>query len=382
MQRWNINYLKELHDKYLRLSATTSDPTLSLEYENTVNSILCIIERYDELVNKRYRLSSGWEINNYRNIIEDDFAMLDYYGIYCPYVRQIGEVGEQLVIQPNDDLTTITTSTDKILKIGQVFFDSVGGYFASKYSTLTSRFKDTLHIRTLPKDIVTVGQTYSVYNTDITFIELGINKTLQDYVSAIHEFGHGISCAINPTAMYDFGKYCFIELESLFFELLSLDFLSDELGLVKDSFDISTQLLKDYSYSSQLISAKLDMYNDLNDSQLYKKKTVEKYLINEVGCSDLGVKEVLKIKMRDNLHYIISYLTAIELYLIYISDKRLALDLLLKITLSSQPFSIDYLNYVKSLGLEPGRNLDKYIQILFGKAKDLSDEKSLRYKNC
>ena len=52
MQRWNINYLKELYNKYYNLSVVTTDPTLSLEYENIANSIFNIIDRYDELVTK------------------------------------------------------------------------------------------------------------------------------------------------------------------------------------------------------------------------------------------------------------------------------------------------------------------------------------------
>ena len=67
--------------------------------------------------------------------------------------------------------------------------------------------------------------------------------------------------------------------------------------------------------------------------------------------------------------------------MIYQSDKSLALDLLHKIIITKQEFPIGYLNFVKSLGLEPGKSFNDYLEILFNKAKDLNDEKSLRYKN-
>ena len=381
MQRWNINYLKELYNKYYNLSVETTDPTLSLEYENIANSIFNIIDRYDELVTKRIKFDDSVERVNFRRVIEDDFSILDRYGIYCPYIRRLDELGESLEVKPNSDLPKITVSTHKILTVSRSFYDSIGGVFASKYVEIAKRFKDTLHIRKLPPKVVTNGQTYSVYNTDITFIELGVNQTTQDYVSAIHEFGHGISCAINPLAMYDYGKYCFIELEPLFFEMVGLDFLSSNLSLEKDSFDISMQVLKDYIYSAQLICSKLDMYDSLSLAQLYDKRALKKYLSKEVGYNSLGVKDVLNTYMRDYFHYIISYLTAVELYMIYQSDKDLALDLLYKITTAKQDFSMGYLEYVKSLGLEPGKSFNDYLEILFNKAKDLKDEKSLRYKN-
>ena len=172
-----------------------------------------------------------------------------------------------------------------------------------------------------------------------------------------------------------------LKLDSLFFEMLGLDYLSDNLELQKDSLDIGMQVLKDYLYASQLICIKLDMYDDLSDNQLYKKRIIKKYLTNEVGLNPIGINDVLNTHMRDYFHYVISYLTAIELYFIYQSDKNLALDLLYKIINRTEQYSADYLNYVKSLGLDPGKNFDKYITLLHDKAKELNDGKSLRYKN-
>lgn len=381
MQQWNINFIRELYNKYLKLSRETKDPTLSLEYENTANSIFNIMARYDELVNKRIRLDGSYERVNFRYVIDDDFELLDYFGCYCPYIRRINEFGESISVNPNEDLPRINTDTNRILTVSRDFYDSIDGVFGRTYSSLEGRLDKTLHIRKLSPNIVTNGQTYSVYKTDITFIELGVNQTTQDYVSAIHEFGHGISCAINPMAMYDYNKYCFIELESLFFELLGLDYLSDNLDLSKDTFDISMQVLKDYIYSARLICSKLDMYNTLGANQVYNKRIISKFLTDEFGYSSVGIKDVLRTRIRDYFHYIISYLTAIELYMIYQCDKTLALDLLYKIISSEQSYAIEYLNHVKQLGLEPGKNFEKYVEILFNKAKDLKDEKSLRYKN-
>ena len=33
------------------------------------------------------------------------------------------------------------------------------------------------------------------------------------------------------------------------------------------------------------------------------------------------------------------------------------------------------------MGIEPGKNFDKYISLMFEKAKEVKDDKSLRYKN-
>lgn len=81
------------------------------------------------------------------------------------------------------------------------------------------------------------------------------------------------------------------------------------------------------------------------------------------------------------MHYIISYLTAIELYLVYQDSHDKALDLLLQIIKKEEKSNKEYLEFIKSLELEPGSHFDNYIEILMNKAKELKDEKSLRYKN-
>ena len=81
------------------------------------------------------------------------------------------------------------------------------------------------------------------------------------------------------------------------------------------------------------------------------------------------------------MHYVISYLTAIELYLIYQGCPEVAIDLLYKIITAEKNSSKEYLDYIIELGLEPGKNFDTYLSLLFERAKDVGDEKSLRYKN-
>ena len=381
MQRWNIEYLKRLHAKYENLSILTEDPNLSLEYESTANSILEIIDRYNSMVHKCRNIFSGIEFSKHKSIIESDFSIIRDYGFYCPYVRLLSEYDDILDIKPNIDLPIIDSSTNKIISISNQFYEQFKGIFSETYNNMASNFKNTIHMRRITGSTITAGQTYSVYKTPITFFELGYNHTIQDYVSAIHEFGHGISCNLNPEAMWDFGKYCFIEVDSLFFELLGTDYLGEKLNRNKDAFDINMHVLKDYIYSAMLISTKLNMYSECDRYDLNNKRFVKQYLSKDVGLNNLGVSDVMNTWVRDYMHYIISYLTAIELYLIYQTNSDKALDLLFNIIQTSKDNNKAYLEYIISLGLEPGKNFDNYLHLLFEKAKEVKDEKSIRYKN-
>ncbi len=380
MKRWNIDYLKQLHTKYSKL-ALCDDPTLSLEYESTANCILDIIDRYDQRVNKKIRLTGAVEVKSYKSIISDDFGLTSRFGYYCPYIRQLAQYEDLLEMYPNEDISKIEFNASQIIKVSDQFYKQFKGQISSLYGGIRKTFNDTVHFRKLTSNVKEAGQTYSVYGTDISFFEIGYCGNLQDYVSSIHEFAHGIACKTKPERIWNTENYCFIELESLFFELLGTEYIGNVLKKQKDAFDISMQIFRDYVYSAQLLTIKLDMYSIHDRLNLNDKRFTKKYLSNDVGLNKIGIKDVMNTYMRDNMHYIISYLTAIELYLIYKNNPDMALDLLFKVIEYDTCNNKEYLDYVKSLGIEPGKNIDVYIEMLMLKAKEFNDEKSLRYKN-
>ena len=381
MRRWNIEFLKQLYSKYQKLAETTEDPTLSLEYEDIANSALDVIDRYYVLVHKKSVLSGANEFVTHKSIISGDFSVLRDYGYYCPYIREFAEYNSILEINPNPDATLIEFDSDRLISLCSRFYHQLGGTFADEFGKISQSFDDTIHIRKLTNSVVASGQTYSIYKTNISFFELAYNKTIQDYVSAIHEFGHGIVNSINPEAIWDFGTYCFSEVASLFFELVGTDYIGTELGIKKDAFDINMHVLKDYIYSAKIMSLKFDMYTMCDRAKLNNKKYVKDYLKHAVGIDNTTRSDVLNFQLRECMHYVISYLIAIELYLIYQQSPEVAFDLLHKIIVAEKNSSKEYLDYVVGLGLEPGKNFEKYLATLFDKAKDFKDEKSLRYKN-
>ncbi len=381
MQLWNINYLKDLYNKYYKLSVETDDADLALEYQSTANSVLNVIDRYDEMTKKNSKITGAFEVGSYKSIISDDFSTIQKYGTYCPYIRTLGNYEDLLIMKPNANLPNTKFNPDEMLMVSDGFFSLIGGTFAETYQRMRRSFKDTIHLRHIVGNEDAAGQTYSIYNTDIVFFEIGFCHTAQDYVSAIHEFGHGISCNLNNNRMYNFGAYCFIEVDSLFFEMLGNEYAGEVLNRQKDAFDVSIIVLRDYLYTSKLLSLKLDAYSTLDRITINDKRLFRKYLKKEVGLDKIAVDDMVTISFRENMHYIISYLTAIELYLMYQSDPTRALDILFQIINEKNEDNKIYLENVRKLGIEPGKNFECYINILLEKAKGVNDEKSLRYKN-
>ena len=136
MQRWNIEYLKQLHTKYQRLAAITEDPTLSLEYRDTANSVLDVIDRYDVLVHKKSGLTGANEVVTHKSIISSDFSILSDYGHYCPYIRNLAEYHNLLEIKPNPDATYIEFSLDKVVSLCSRFYSQFDSFFADVFNNI------------------------------------------------------------------------------------------------------------------------------------------------------------------------------------------------------------------------------------------------------
>ena len=62
------------------------------------------------------------------------------------------------------------------------------------------------------------------------------------------------------------------------------------------------------------------------------------------------------------------------------SSSTAALDIALRIVKASEMNNTQYLNYIKSLGIVPGKNIGSYLEILHKKDMELGNGKRLQYK--
>lgn len=379
MYKWNIQKLKSLLNYYRSEQRKCSDPVLLNELENTIQSIHFVIDVYDYNLRAK-KTDYFFSTSSFEDVIDDDLRIVEKYGIYCPIIRRFGEYENRLNIK-TINVQKISTNYNHIISVSNEFYSSIPGIFSQTYHSISRDFKDTVSFVKLNGKIKEFGQTYPIYNTGISYFEIGISRCVHDYASAIHEFAHGITNKLNCDILLDENKYCFIEVDSLFFELLGLDFIGEKLDIPIETYKVNLDYLRHYLYCADLMCAKLDMYSDLNYKQLYNKGNLKKFLKSQLRFDNLRIKDTLINYMRDNMHYIVSYLTAIELYLIYQEFPNIALDLLYKIIIQKNMSTEEYLKFVNSLGIKPGYNFEKYLSILFDRSKELKNEKSLRYKN-
>lgn len=382
MYNWNLEDLKRLQKLYEKKAMTCTDVNLQLEYESTVNNILDIIDTYIDMTTPQSRIQAIPFVkqNSHIDVINDDKGKIRLYSSYFPFIRKFRDTMDGTDVAFQDDLQVVKTSQAGIVTLTTDFYHQYKGIFSETYDSLASNFRNRLYFRKPNRDELYGGNTYAVYRTDEVFIDSIKANSVQDYVSLIHESSHGITCKLNQDIMWDWNKYFLIEVDSLFFEMIGTSYAAKLNGVSEDGIKTKIATFKDHLYSADIICSKIDAYKQLSNRDLQNKRAVSKFFKQEIGYDKTLTFDAMYSRIQEYMHYVISYLIAIELYMIYIHDQDKALDLLYKIIMLKGLDNAGYLLNVRKLGINPGENVKNYYELLLKEEGELKYGKKFQYR--
>lgn len=381
MYRWDIERINtQLLECEKKIREEKNNEVL-IELGRIIGSLEQIIDYYENIHNPQIKTISRHKKPSIKRTAFSDLSILKKYQSYYPYFEQMLASLDSLVIIPKQEIPYIKTTPNHIITVTNDFYNQFKGEITDTFSKIYSTLPTHLEFRRLVGTDVSFAQTLSIYKTGESFYDIGLVNNAQDYITVFHELGHGIANYLNPNSMYDYNKYCFIETDTLFWELVGYDYLSKNLSLPVDSYLISLLYLKEYSYDADIICTKKELYSQLPISKLSNQRFAIHYLRSNYKCDNEYINDVLFSELKESYHYGISYLTAIELYLIYRTDPKIALDLLNKIIKAHDLSNEGYLKYVKSLGIIPGQHIKEYVDILIQRGKELGYGKRLYYQH-
>ena len=314
---------------------------------------------------------------NYKDVVRSDLSFINVYKDYMPIIDEVIAKLEGTSITGVSTGAFVSTSRKSILANARAFYGSLPGDYNQLFVRYASNPKNTFNFKQLKRSDAPWGNTTPIYGTNNSHIDAGYNSSFEDYTTTIHEYGHGIAIMLNPNQFYDVEKYCLGETDAIFLEMIGNDFTASRLNLEKESIDTSLDILDDHLADATYLYSKFYMYMKSNFK--WTRTNIESYL-RDCGYSGQEIEQCINLYFKDCFHYLISYLNAIELYLIYKQDKRSALDIALRIVKASKMNSTQYLNYVKSLGVVPGKNIHLYLEHLQKKDMELGNGKRLQYK--
>ena len=313
----------------------------------------------------------------YKDVVKSDISFITMYSDYTPVIDKIIEKLEGTSIERVQTGAYVSTNPKSILDNTRAFYSSLPGDYSRLFQQYYNDHANSIRFSKIKKGNLPEGETTPIYGTKNSHIEVEYSNCFEDYTTAIHEYSHGISSMLNPNQLFDIEKYCISEIDSLFFEMIGSDFTSKRLNLKKHAINSSLDMMDDYLSDATILYSKLYMY--MKTSFKWTKTNIENYFIN-AGYNDNEINDCMNKYFKDCFHYLYSYLCAIELYLIYKQDKKEALDRVLRIVKASDMNNKEYLNYVRSLGINPGENIYSYLDLLQKKDMELGNGKRLQYK--
>ena len=210
--------------------------------------------------------------------------------------------------------------------------DLVYDYYKSMPKSMANRFeriqKDgRTRISLDPTLEAHEGITYFVPILDKRYVNIGTIGDSKELLNSLtHEYGHIITSNIND------GRYIsddfFIEIESIFFELVGLDYYYNKTG---DKYFLKRLNYKiDYYFEQAMEMIKYEkvfnrMFNGMTDGRSAQ------FICDNILEKEGFKPKRLNIETDEIMRYLFGYICAVELFETYKEDPELALDLYKKI---------------------------------------------------
>lgn len=261
----------------------------------------------------------------YASDLEFKKNFLKEYAYYLPFIEDFSktQLVEEKIVSP------IYIPLNSQLDFLYDFFSNTAPGWMKLFDDIYKERKKNLKVSN--------SGNYSVYLSSIDYSYISINKNMmiEDLFNLVHEYTHSVVDRINYRFSYN-SHYPFIELPPMCMEIISalymtdyyLDIGSDVQEYLKEIFNIVI------GYARNIVAINKNISDTDNE---------EKTLLHDTT-------------------YVIPFIHIFELLYLYLEDKEKWFYTLNKII--NMPFSDNYLDEMKKLGLTPNKDLNRYINDL------------------
>lgn len=203
------------------------------------------------------------------------------------------------------------------------------------------------------------SRSVSMYlqSLDYSYLNICDSQTIDMYYGIVHEYAHTIADRIRYRLSY-VDDYPFVELPSLFLELVTNNFITNNYNLDND---VKIYNLSNYKLMLSHASDVINLYSYYSTNPNFNKK--EDFIKD--ACSLLGGDKVYWNHLftsnlgLERLMYSYPYLIAIELYYIYLNDPEYAKYVLEEIILMD-PVD-DYQSFLDKYGIHANEHSSEFL---------------------
>ena len=349
---WTIDDLKNRYYKLLQLQRKEKNPDILLQINTDIYYLKKEIDDMESksqdsmpnLLTKYGTIKAS--INDSRFLYTD---IKDFYELIATSVGHTPDLKQMSLSK--DDILDLTHDFYKHC-LDKFFFHNFLKYCRKRYN----------HVTFIPKfdNSKLLGKSIGISALEEIFISLRRNDTIDDILTVIHEFEHGVSMSINYAHLCD-ANLTFCEIDTIFMEMIGADYLenifqNNQAFLAKAARHEGYYCMANTLVSAlDLVKAEEDYYKDGYTCNKHLKESAKKHcrLISEEVDSIIQHEEL-------QYDYVISYIFAVELYKMYQEDRDKALYYLRKLILLDCKNELEYYNSIKRMGLIPNQHMREY----------------------
>lgn len=350
---WNKEFLLKKRSQYKKLLKRCCNPEEEIKLLNTLYSIEYVLDFM-------YSTEEESEKISFKDIRYNESDYFSYYRELVPYISNFAKKFSQDDFFEFRTLKHYNLSKDDILATTSMFYNSLDNRFSKPFNRMFEKNKQWIRYS---KDNDTC-YTFPIYNTNIVLMLLGCFNTIEDYATTSHEYGHGIDISYNQAEIEALDRIPFAEVVSIFMEMINGQFLDEQCFSPKELLNYDINSFTKYLELGIIANEKNNITDMFNSSKLFSNKQAIKYLKDKVHMEDFGIEQVLYDPISEQFPYVISYLVAIELYLIYLEDKDEALNIVYNFMKMKECSIEDYVCFFKKSGAEIGKNTEEYAKLL------------------
>lgn len=373
---WTLKDIEKRIAYYKSRLKQEKNPFKRKNIKETITSLEGIIEYFED--------ENDYSLPSFKEVMVTDKHFIKHYHKLNPYVL---DFCDRFSEESLDFITSLNRNKDitptRIMTVTKDFYDGIKDRrFTDLFDDMYEKHRFYVNFRPATKQNTrnNTAITFNIFNSPEVFLLVNYSKNINDYLAMIHEYAHAISCRIYKYNSVDFGKYPFNETDAIFFEMVANEKLSKNSEYEIDALVVDIDRFFDYALNAVIIQAKLELYSLLEHNPRMKRSDIIKFLKEELRLEQDTINDVLHQEMYKMFSYSMSYLVAIELFLLYRVDEQKALDALYDLICLSGKSSIDHLNLLKNkYGIVPGANTHIYYQELKDRVEGMKNDKKVQY---
>jgi len=327
----------DIKDSYLRELYLSIKKELNPNRDSDLIRLTSFIQRmkiYSEIISNR-RIEEKEIIK----IFQDDLGGIEFYKPFYPYAKCFANHG--FLYTKDINYRKVRISNQEAMQGAEDFFNIQGSFYVEAFQ----EFKEeaTTHLKFMRLNSLSNGEMTYLTSKEEAFVLVPNKSNILKQVILIHELEHVIEIFNNDDY---FNNKVIGECGALFMEMIACDYFAKKLNLKSDNLWRRLDLHNNIKLASGDLLNRFMILHNLK----FKGDNTDIFDVYRYDYLDYLAKSSLEY----DFSYPISYLIAIELYVIYQENKDKALNYLQYIIMLGNDENIlDLLDY---LGIDINRN--------------------------